>query len=198
MKSYILSKTTNYHHHYLLHHGLLIFKKIVITTTCFDLIGPFGPKRDEVTGEWRKLHSEELHNVYSPPDTITQVKSRRIRWAGHVARMGEERKMYKVSVGKPEGKRPLGRPRRRWEDGIRLALREIGLGGVDWILLAQDRDWRRCCDCGDEPSGSCATVLVSYYPVDRNQYKRLQNCILITNTNTSASLYIKIILTNIV
>jgi hypothetical protein len=103
----------------------------------------FGPKRDEVTGEWRKLHSEELHNLYSSPDTIRQVKSRRMRWAGHVAGIGEERKVYKVLVGKPEGKRPLGRPRRRWEDGIRMDLGEIGLGGVDWVRLAQDRDrWR--------------------------------------------------------
>jgi hypothetical protein len=76
-------------------------------------------KRDEVTGEWRKLHNEELHNLYSSPDIIRQGKSRRMRWAGHVARMGEERKVYKVLMGKPEGKRPLGRPRRRWEDGIR-------------------------------------------------------------------------------
>jgi hypothetical protein len=83
--------------------------------------------------------SEELHNLYSSPDIIKKVKSRRIRWAGHVERMGEERRVYKVLVGKPEGNRPLGRPRRRWED-----LREIGLGGgVDWIRLAQDRDrWR--------------------------------------------------------
>jgi hypothetical protein len=83
--------------------------------------------------EWRKLHNEELHNLYSSADIIRQVKSRRMRWAGHVARMGEERKVFKVLVGKPEGKRPLGRPRRRWEDGIRIDLREIGLGGVDWI-----------------------------------------------------------------
>jgi hypothetical protein len=82
----------------------------------------------------------ELHNLYSSPDIIRQVKSRRMRWAGHVARIGEERKVYKVLVVKPEGKRPLGRPRRRWEDGIRMDLREIGLGGVDWIRLAQDRD----------------------------------------------------------
>jgi hypothetical protein len=103
----------------------------------------FGPNRDEVTGEWRKLHDEELHNLFSYPDIIRQVKSRRMRWAGHVARMGEERKMYKVLVGKPEGKRPLGRPRHRWEDGIRMDPWEIGLGGVDWIRLSQDRDrWR--------------------------------------------------------
>jgi hypothetical protein len=103
----------------------------------------FGPKRDEVMGEWRKLHSEELHNFYSSPDIIRQVKSRRMRWARHVARMGEERKVYKVLVGNPEGKRQLGRPRRRWEDGVRIDLMEIGLECVDWILLAQDRDrWR--------------------------------------------------------
>jgi hypothetical protein len=76
----------------------------------------FGPKRDEVTGEWWKLHNEVLHNLYSSPDIIRQVKSRRMRWAGNVAHMGEERKLYQVLVGKPEGKRPLGRPRRRWED----------------------------------------------------------------------------------
>jgi hypothetical protein len=96
----------------------------------------FGPKRDEVTGQWRKLHNEELHNLYSPPDIIMQVKSRRMRWARHVTYMGEERKVYKVLVGEPEGKRPLGRPRRRWEDGIRMDLREIGLGvwnGFDWL-----------------------------------------------------------------
>jgi hypothetical protein len=96
----------------------------------------FGPKRDEVTGEWRKLHNEELHNLYSSPDIIRQVNSRRMRWAGHVARMGEERKVYKVWVGKPEGKRPLGSPRRRSEDGIRMDLRETGFGvwiGFDWF-----------------------------------------------------------------
>jgi hypothetical protein len=83
----------------------------------------FGPKRDEVTGEWRKWYNEELHNLYSSPDIIMQIKSRRMRWAGHVARMGEERYVYKVLAGKPEGKRPLGRPRRRWEDGIGMDLR---------------------------------------------------------------------------
>jgi hypothetical protein len=93
----------------------------------------FGPRRVEVTGEWRRLHSEELNNLYSSPDITRQVKPRRMRWAGHVARMGEERKVYKVLVLKPEGKRPLGKPRRRWEDGIRMDLGEIGLGGVDWI-----------------------------------------------------------------
>jgi hypothetical protein len=103
----------------------------------------FEPKRDEVTGEWRKLHNEELHNLYSSPDIIRQAKSRRMRWAGHVARMGEERKVHKVLVGKPEGKGPLGRTRRRWEDGISMDLREIGFEGADWIRLAQDRDrWR--------------------------------------------------------
>jgi hypothetical protein len=107
------------------------------------LRGIFGPKRDEVTGEWRKLHNKELHNFYSSPDIIRQVKSRRMRWAGHVARMGEERKVYRVLMGKPEGKRPLGRPRRRWKDGIRMDLRETGLGGVDLIRLSQDRErWR--------------------------------------------------------
>jgi hypothetical protein len=103
----------------------------------------FGPKGVEVTGDWRKLHSEELLNLYSSPDIIRQVKSRRMRWAGHVARMGEERKVYKVLVGKPEGKRPLGRTRCRWKDMIIMDFRETGLRGVDWIRLAQDMEgWR--------------------------------------------------------
>jgi hypothetical protein len=91
----------------------------------------FGPKRDQITGEWRKLHSGELHNLYSSPDIIRQIRSSRMRWAGHVARMGEERNMYSVLVGKPEG--PLERPRRRWEDGIKMDLRETvcGVCGVD-------------------------------------------------------------------
>jgi hypothetical protein len=89
----------------------------------------FGPKRDEVTGDWRKLHNGELHNLYSSPDIIRQIKSKRMRWAGHVARMGQGLNVYTVLVGKPEGKRPLGRPRHRWEDGIKMDLREIGLGG---------------------------------------------------------------------
>jgi hypothetical protein len=93
----------------------------------------FGPTRDEVTGEWRKLHNGEIHNLYSSPDIIRQMKSRRMRWAGHVARMGEGRNLYRVFVEKPEGKRPLGRPRRRWEDGIKMDLEEIGWGGVEWI-----------------------------------------------------------------
>jgi hypothetical protein len=100
----------------------------------------FGPKRDEVTEEWRNLHNGELHNLYSSPDIIGQIKSRRMSWAGHVARMEEGRHVYRVLVGRPEGKRPLERPRRRWEDGIKMDLREIGWGGVEWIHLAQDRD----------------------------------------------------------
>jgi transcription termination factor 2 len=102
----------------------------------------FGPKRDGVMGGWRKLHNEELHNLYSSPSIIRIIKSRRMRWAGHVARM-EKRNVYRLLVGKPEGKRPLGRPRRRWRDNIKLDLLAIGLGGVDWIGLAQDRyRWR--------------------------------------------------------
>jgi hypothetical protein len=89
----------------------------------------FGPTRDEVIGEWRELHSGELRNLYSSPDIIRQIKSRRMRWAGPVARMGEGRNVYRVLVGKPEGKRPLGRPRRGWEDGIKMDLGEIGWGG---------------------------------------------------------------------
>jgi hypothetical protein len=88
----------------------------------------FGPKRNEVTREWRKLHTEKLHILYSSPNIITQVKSRRLRWVEHVASMGEEGNVYRVLMGKPEGKRPHGRPRHRWEDGIRMDLREIGWG----------------------------------------------------------------------
>jgi hypothetical protein len=86
----------------------------------------FGPKREEVTGEWRMLHSGELHNLYSSPDIIRQIKSRRIRWVGQVARVEEGRSVYRILVGKPKGKRPLKRPRRRWEDGIKMDLRETG------------------------------------------------------------------------
>jgi hypothetical protein len=93
------------------------------------LRGIFGPTSDEVTGQWWKLHNEKLHNLYSSPGIIRQIKSRRMRWAGHVARMGEGRNVYRVLVGKPEGKRPLGRPRRRWENEIKMNLREIGWGG---------------------------------------------------------------------
>jgi hypothetical protein len=103
----------------------------------------FGPKRDEVTGGWRKLHNEELRDLYSSPSIIRIIKSRRMRWAGHVARMGEKRNVYRLLVGKPEGKRPLGRPRRRWVDNIKMDRLEIGWGGVDWIGLAQDKNkWR--------------------------------------------------------
>jgi len=103
----------------------------------------FGSKRDEVTGEWRKLHNEELRDLYSLLNIVRVVKSRRMRWSGNVARMGEGRGVHRVLVGKPEGKRPLGRPRRRWEDNIKMDLREVGRGGGDWMELAQDRDrWR--------------------------------------------------------
>jgi hypothetical protein len=100
----------------------------------------FGPKRDEVTGEWRKLHNEELCDLYSSPSIIRIIKSRRMRWAGHVGRMGEKRNAYRLLVGKPEEKRPLGRPRHRWVDNIRMDLGEVGWGEVDWIGLAQERD----------------------------------------------------------
>jgi hypothetical protein len=103
----------------------------------------FGPKRNEVTGEWRKLHNKELRDLYSLPSIIRIIKSRRMRRAGHVERMGEKRNAYRLLVGKPEGKRPLGRPRRWWEDNIRMGLGDVGWGDVDWIGLAQDRNrWR--------------------------------------------------------
>ncbi|KAJ4441800.1 hypothetical protein ANN_11658 [Periplaneta americana] len=103
----------------------------------------FGAKRDEVTGEWRKLHNAELHILFSSPDIIRNIKARRLRWAGHVARTVESRITYRVLVGRPEGKRPLGRPRRRWEDNIKMDLREVGYDDMQSINLAQDRDrWR--------------------------------------------------------
>jgi hypothetical protein len=101
----------------------------------------FGPKKVEVTGEWRRLHNKELYAVYSSPNIIWVIKSRRLRWAGHVAHMGE--RCIQALVGKPEGRRSLRRPRRRWEDNIKMDLREVGWEGADWIDLAQDRDrWR--------------------------------------------------------
>ena len=96
----------------------------------------FGPKRDEGTRKWRKLHNEELSDLYCSPSIARMIKSRRIRWAGHVARMGEKKGLYRSLVGKPEGKRPLGRPRRRWEDNIKMDLQEVGCGGMGWIKLA--------------------------------------------------------------
>ena len=103
----------------------------------------FGAKRDEVTEEWGKLHNEELSDLYCSPNIFWVIKSRRMRWAGHVARMGERRGVYRVLVGKPEEKRLLGRHRRRWEDNIKMDLQEVGCVGMDWIELAQDRDmWR--------------------------------------------------------
>ena len=98
----------------------------------------FGPKTDEVKGEWRKLH-EELNDLYSSPNIVREIKSR-MKWAWHVPRMGDRRVVYRVLVGKPKGKIPLGRSRCRWEDNIKMNLREVGCGGMDWIELAQDRD----------------------------------------------------------
>jgi hypothetical protein len=102
----------------------------------------FGAKREE-DGSWRKLHNDELHSLYSSPNIVRVIKSRRMGWAGHAARMGKGRGVYRFLVGRPEGKRPLGRPRHRWEDNIKMDLREIGIDGANWILLAQDRvQWR--------------------------------------------------------
>ena len=115
---------------------LRVFENLVLSRI-------FGPRRDEVMGEWRRMHNEELNDLYTSPNIVRVIKSRRMRWAGHVVRMGEERRVYRVLVGKPEGKRALGRPRRRWVDNIRTDLQEVGCGYMDWIGLAQDRDrWR--------------------------------------------------------
>jgi hypothetical protein len=103
----------------------------------------FRPKRDHVTGDWRKLHDEELHNLYSSLNIIRMIKSRRMGWAGHIARMGQTRNAYGILVGKPDVKRPFGRRRCSWVDNIKIDLREIGWDVVDWIELAQDGDqWR--------------------------------------------------------
>jgi hypothetical protein len=102
----------------------------------------FGPKREE-DGSWRKLHNDELHNLYSSRNIVRVIKWRRMRWAGHVAGMGEGRGFYRVLVGRPLGKRPLGWPRRRWEDSIKIDLREIEIDGANWIQLTQDSvQWR--------------------------------------------------------
>jgi hypothetical protein len=124
----------------------------------------FVPKRDEVTVEWRRVHNDELHNLYSSPDIIRQVQSRRMKWVGHVARMGKERKVYKGLVGKPEGKRPLGRPRRRWEHEIRMDVGKTGLRGYELDSTSSGQGQvTGCCECGDEPSSFYATELVSWY-----------------------------------
>jgi len=103
----------------------------------------FWPKRDEIRWEWRKFHNEELNNLYSSPNIFRVIKSRIMRWAGHVARIGDRRGVFRVLVGKPEGKRPPGRTRRRWEGNTMMDLQEVGCGGMDGIELAQDRDrWR--------------------------------------------------------
>ena len=102
-----------------------------------------GHKRHEVTKERRKLHNEELNYLCPSPNIVRVIRSRRMRWPGHVARMGEGRGVYRIFVRKPEGRSPLGRPRRRWEDNIKLDLQEVGCEGMDWIELAQNRDrWR--------------------------------------------------------
>jgi hypothetical protein len=102
----------------------------------------FGPKRDEVTGEWSRLYNEELNDLYSSPTIIRVIKSRSMRWAGHVTCMGESRGAYRILMGRPEGRRPLGRPRHRWENNIKMELQDVVWGFMDWTDLAQDRD--RC------------------------------------------------------
>jgi hypothetical protein len=99
-----------------------------------------GPKRDEITGVWRKLHNEKLCDLYSSPNILRMIKSRGMKWVGHVAQMWEGRDMYRVLVEQPEGKRPMGRLRCRWEDNIKMDLQEAGCGGMDWIELAHDRE----------------------------------------------------------
>jgi hypothetical protein len=106
----------------------------------------FGPKRDEDRA-WRKLHNDELHSLYSSSNIVRVIKLRRMRWAGHVARMGEGRGVYRVLVGRPEGEMPLGRPKRRWEDNIKMDFTEIRIDVANWIQLAQDRVQLRAFVC---------------------------------------------------
>jgi 3-oxoacyl-ACP reductase-like protein len=105
-------------------------------SNCYTKVGKIAVEDSIVTGEWRKLHNEELHDLYSSPNIVRVIKSRRMRWAGNIARLGEKRDVYMVLVGKSERKRPLGRPRCRWEDNIKMDLQEAGCGGMDWIGLA--------------------------------------------------------------
>ena len=107
------------------------------------LRGIFGPRKKEIIGEWRKLHNEELNDLYASPNIVRMIKSRRMRWEGHLGHVGDRRGVYRVLLGKPEGKRPLGRPRRRWEDNIKIDLQKMRCVDMDWVDLAQDRDrWR--------------------------------------------------------
>jgi hypothetical protein len=114
----------------------------------------FGPKRDEVTGEWTRLHNEELYDVWSSPNIVRGIKSRRMRWAGHVKRMGDRRDAYRILMGRPDGKRPLGRRRHRWEPNTKISLREVGWrNGLIWSGSGQRKvvgSWQ----CGNEPSSS--------------------------------------------
>jgi hypothetical protein len=116
-------------------HRLSVFENRVLTRI-------FGPKREE-DGTWRKLHNDEFYSLHSSPDTVRMIKSMKMRWAGYVARVGEGRGVYRVFIERPEGKRSLGSPRCRWEDNIKMDLREIGIDETNWIRLAQDRvKWR--------------------------------------------------------
>jgi len=111
---------------------LRVFENSVLRRIC-------RPKRNKVTGEWRKLHNDELNELVSSPNIFWVIKLRKMRWAGHVAYMGERRGIYRVLVGKLEGKRPLERPRHRWEDNIKMDRQEVGCGGMGWIKLAEDK-----------------------------------------------------------
>jgi hypothetical protein len=127
--------------------------RTVLTSIAHVLIQILGPKREE-DGSWRKLHNDELHYLYSSPNIVRVIKSRRIRWAGHVARMGKGRGVYRILVGRPEGKRPLGRPRRRWEDKIKMGLREIGIDGANYLAGSGYGPMAGFCELGNEPSCS--------------------------------------------
>jgi hypothetical protein len=149
----------------------------------------FGPKRDKVTGEWRKLHNEELHDLYPSPTIVRVIKSRRMRWAGHVAQMGEGRDVYRVLVGKPNGKKPLERPGCRWEDNIEMDIQDVGCGGMDWFGLAQYRDrWRSLVNAvmNLRVPYSAGNFLTSCKPVSFSRRTLLHGVSISTNSKTGA------------
>ena len=154
----------------------------------------FGPKWDE-NGEWRRLHNEELHSLYRSPNIVRVIQSRRLRWAGNLARMEEGRSAFKILTGKPTGKRPLGRPRRRWEEFIRMDLEEIGINAGSWVDSAQDRDyWRALVNAALNLRVPYDLELVNYYYYYYHHRKIRQPNILIVINNVTVSGELKQIL----
>jgi hypothetical protein len=163
LSSHLLSKNVK----------IIIYKTLILPVVLYRLrvfdnrvLKIFEPKKDEVMGEKRKLHNKELRDMYSSLSIIRIIKLRRMRWAGHVARLGEKRNVYRLLAGKPEGKRPLGRPRCKWMDNIGMDLGEVGCSDMDWIGVAQDNRWRALVNSefGIEPSGSIKCLETIKWP----------------------------------